>query len=126
MPVKEVHIVFDNYLKREGFICAEGDFSLIHDLLIVGFREKDTHQLKDFNLDVFDVKEWLLENSNSTDKALLTDYLRVALGHLILDLLYCNFFFENDYQLVKKAIDVYLQRKYHTCFFELPGDIKTS
>jgi hypothetical protein len=124
MPNKEVHLIFDNYLKREGLISTEVDFSLIHDWLVAGFREQDTHQLKDFNLDVFDIQEWILEISKTTDdKNTLTDYLRVALGHLVLDLLYSNFSFENEYQMVKRAIDVYLDRKYDTCFFELSGTL---
>ena len=124
MPAKEVHLIFDNYLKREGLISAEVDFSLIHDWLTAGFREHDTHQLKDFNLDVLDIQEWILEICKKTnDESTLTDYLRVALGHLVLDLLYCNFFFENEYQMVKKAIDFYLDRKYDTCFFERSGTL---
>lgn len=71
------------------------------------------------NIDVNEVKEWIVKKSGSTDEAELTDFLRVALGHLFLDLLSYNFVFESEYEFMKKATEGYTERGYADCSVNL-------
>jgi hypothetical protein len=45
----------------------------------------------------------------------LTDYLRVALGHLLLASLSSGFQFGNEYELLKRAFQIFVERNYHNC-----------
>jgi hypothetical protein len=43
---------------------------------------------------------------------LLADYLRVALGHILLSSLSAGFVFEKEYTLLKSAFETYFERGY--------------
>ena len=56
------------------------------------------------------VKELNLTKATQTDAEVLTDYLRVGLGHMLLASLSDGFVFDSDYTLMKMAFRLYLDR----------------
>mgnify|MGYP005849312905 CR=1 FL=1 len=111
MPQTRTHLVFDDYLKRTG-IVRNKDYAKVHDWMS-SFNQVRRRIYS--NIDINTVREWIVKKSNSTDEAELTDYLRVALGHLFLDSLSYNFVFESEYEFMKKAIEGYTDKEYGSC-----------
>jgi hypothetical protein len=60
-------------------------------------------------------KKSITQKATQTDAKVLTDYLRVALGHMLLSLLSEGFAFDSDYTLIKTAYKVYLDRGFDRC-----------
>jgi len=112
VPQTRLHLVFDDYLRRTGTISNK-DYTIVHDWM--GSFNQERGRRIYANINVEEVKEWIVKKSGSTDEAELTDFLRVALGHLFLDLLSYNFVFESEYEFMKKAAEGYIDRGYANC-----------
>jgi hypothetical protein len=82
------------------------------------YLKLSTWQAPVVNLDISEVKAWITGKSGETSAEVQTDYLRSALGHLILASLCGGFAFENEYELLKRAFQLYLDRNYHTAAIE--------
>lgn len=97
MSMKELRGLFDAYLISEG-IVGDRNYLVVHDWMDDYCLQKDDVLI---DLDVKSVRDWILKESKSSDNVLLTDYIRVALGHLFLNLFSYNFIFKDNYQFMK-------------------------
>jgi hypothetical protein len=110
MNMEELRGLFDGYLKSEG-IVGDRNYLVVHDWMDNYCLQKDDVLI---NFEVNSVRDWILKESKSSDDVLLTDYIRVALGHLLLNLFSYNFIFKDNYQCMKRVIEFYLSKGYHS------------
>ena len=71
-------------------------------------------QNKDVTIDVETIKELILAKAE-TEAEVLSDYLRIALGHLLLTSLSDGFAFSSDYALMKTAFQLFTDRGFNNC-----------
>lgn len=109
MPKRSVYLMFDDFLKREG-IVGNRDYSIVHDWMDSYYSIKNRNIYSE--IDVDEVRAWVLEKSDSRDNALVTDYLRVAFGHLFLNLFSYGFVFADESEFMKRALEGYIARGY--------------
>ncbi|MDH5266497.1 MAG: hypothetical protein OEW62_02325 [Candidatus Bathyarchaeota archaeon] len=118
MPNKRVHLKFDEYLKDHGIIRSYTYADSVHDrmdrgIIVLGSEHRDI----DFYHSEKGIREWLRGFSHLAYQETLTDYLRVALGHLALDGMASRYEFENEYGLMKSAYRSFIQQGYHRKYF---------
>jgi len=119
MPGRRVHSKFDEYLVDHGKI-NERDYSSVHDRIDRLVKEYGSaHRL----LDEYHSEEgirylWLGKWQHLAYQDTLTDYLRVALGHLVLDDMASSYEYDNEYELIKSAYRSYIQRGFDRKFFK--------
>ena len=70
---------------------------------------------RDVTVDVKEIEELILTKNSETKEEVLTDYLRVGLGHILLASLSDGFVFDSDYTLMKTAFQSYLDRGFNNC-----------
>jgi hypothetical protein len=116
MPDRQQHLKFDTLLKTQE-IVSDKDYSLVHDWMDNLFVSENPQSL-DINLDRIDtIKKCVAEKCGEVDEQVLTDYFRVALGHLVLEAIQNNFVFKNEYEFMKRSLQVYLDKDYcNYCF----------
>lgn len=119
MPCRETHLKFDQYLIDHGIVYSR-DFSNIHDrkdrdLQIYGHWN---HRDADYYHDITGIREWIRSWSHLAYQETLTDYVRIALGHLVLDELWSNYDYDDDYELMKSAYMSFIKRGFARCFFK--------
>lgn len=109
MPKRSVYLMFDDFLKQEGIVRLR-DFSIVHDWMdsYCGINNRNIYS----EIDVDDVRAWVLEKSGSMDDALVTDFLRIAFGHLFLNLFSYGFVFADESEFMKRALEGYIARGY--------------
>lgn len=116
--------VFDTILKRQGIIgCL--DVSCVHGW-IEQYLVLCSWQARESKLDLHEVKNWIIGMCSQEKPELLTDYLRVALGHIVLSSLSACFRFGNEYERMKHAYQTYLDRGYQCCTLEANGGLVDS
>lgn len=118
MPSRRLHLKFDNYLKEHDVIY-DRDCSVVHDrmdrdLQVFGHWN---HQYEDYYHDIGGIREWIKKWSHLGYQETLTDYVRVALGHLVLDEMWSKYEFDNEDELMKSAYRSYAQRGFGYCYF---------
>jgi len=118
LPNKRVHLEFDEYLKDHGIIRSYTYADSVHDrmdrgIIVWGSEHRDI----DFYHSEEGIREWLRGFSHLAYQETLTDYLRVALGHLALDAMASRYEFDNEYELMKSAYRSFIQRGYPGKFF---------
>jgi len=119
MPSREVHLSFDEYLKEHGIIHGYTYADKVHDrmdrnLTVWGpdHREIDFYHSED------GIREWLRRFSHLAYQETLTDYLRVAMGHLVLDDIASRLPNKNTEALIKSAYRSFTQRGYQRKYFK--------
>jgi len=118
MPTRRVHLRFDEYLIEHG-IVNEVDYSSVHERIDRLVKEYGSaHRL----LDEYHKEEgirylWLGKWQHLAYQDTLTDYLRVALGHLALDEMASRYEYDDEYDLIKSAYRSYIQRGFDRKFF---------
>jgi hypothetical protein len=118
LPTRRTHLKFDKYLAEHG-IVAYRDYSVVHDRMDRLIRKYGSaHRM----LDEYHREEgirylWLKKWQHLAYQDTLTDYLRVALGHLVLDDIASRYWYNNEYELIKSAYRSYIQRGFDRCFF---------
>lgn len=116
---RKIYLNFDSLLKTNG-IVGERDYSVVHDWMD-NFLSPQNNQPTDANPDtLLKINTLVEEKSGSTNNQLLTDYLRVALGHLVLQMTQNNFVFKNEYELMKRTFQVYTDKDFGYCCFKAP------
>jgi len=119
MPSRRVHMKFDEYLKEHGIIHGYTYANTVHDRMdrdiIVWGSE---HREIDFYHSEEGIREWLRGFSHLAYQETLTDYLRVAMGHLVLDDMASRFPRKNEEELMKSAYRSFIQRGFHTKYFK--------
>ena len=118
MPSRRVHLEFDEYLKDHGIINGYTYANTVHKrmdrgIIVWGSEHRDI----DFYHSEEGIREWLRGFSHLAYQETLTDYLRVALGHLVLDYMASRYEYENEYELMKSAYRSFIQRGYHRKYF---------
>jgi len=109
---------FDEYLKDHGIIQGYTYADSVHDRMDRGIIVWGSeHREIDFYHSEEGIREWMRGFSHLAYQETLTDYLRVALGHLALDSMASRYEFENDYELMKSAYRSFIQRGYHRKYF---------
>jgi hypothetical protein len=110
--------LFDKYLIDHG-VVYDRDFSKVHDRMDRLVTEYGSaHRM----LDEYHTEEgirylWLKRWQHLAYQETLTDYLRVALGHLVLDDMTSRHEHENEDELIKSAYRSFIQRGFHRKFF---------
>lgn len=113
--------VFDTILQKQGIIGCR-DVTCAH-AWIEQYLVLCSWQARESKLDVHEVKDWIVGMCSQENPELLTDYLRVALGHIVLSSLTASFRFGNEYECMKHAYQTYLDRGYHWCSVERGEDL---
>ena len=108
-----INLIFDGLLVKQEIVYNR-DFSAVHTLMDEHYRLCHW-QNRDITVDVKEIKELILTKNSETKKEVLTDYLRVGLGHILLASLSDGFVFDSDYTLMKTAFQSYLDRGFNNC-----------
>lgn len=72
-------------------------------------------QNREVDAGVNEIKDLLLAKTGKIEAEVLTDYLRIALGHMLLASLSDGFAFDSEYTLMKTAFQLYLDRGFSNC-----------
>jgi hypothetical protein len=108
---KRINLVFDSLLQGQKVI-QQRDVACVHDW-IEDYLKLQTWRALETSIDINEVKTWIISKSNQENPEVLTDYLRAALGHMLLSSLSAGFAFENEYEFLKRAYQIYMERNYH-------------
>lgn len=119
MPSRRVHLKFDEYLTEHGIVGGR-DYSVVHermdkDIQVYGHWN---HRYEDYYHDSCGVRDWIRKWCHLGYQETLTDYVRVALGHLILDEIWSQYEYGNEHELMKSAYRSYAQRRLDKCYFK--------
>jgi hypothetical protein len=120
LPTRRVHLKFDEYLREHGVIRQETKTDAVHarmdrDLQLHGHWN---HQYEDYYHDINGIRDWIRKWSHLGYQDTLTDYVRVALGHLVLDEMWSKYEFESEEKLIKTAYRSYAQRGFGKRYFK--------
>jgi hypothetical protein len=119
MPSRKVHLKFDEYLKIKEVIFDDTFAQSVHKRMDKGVQKfGPDHRTVDFFHSEQGIREWLREMKHITSQDTLTDYLRVALGHLVLDYIEYRFPWKNEDELIKSAYRSFIQRGFHRKYFK--------
>jgi hypothetical protein len=120
MPTRRVHLKFDEYLKAHSIIFDDTFAQSVHRRMDKGVKKFGAdHQFIDFYHSEQGIREWLRGMTYITSQDTLTDYLRVALGHLVLDDVASRFSCKNEEDLIKTAYRSFMQRGFHKKYFKI-------
>jgi hypothetical protein len=109
-----VHLKFDEYLKDHSVIFDVTFAESVHKRMDKGVKKfGPDHQLIDFYHSEQGIREWLRGMTHIRSQDTLTDYLRVALGHLALDDMAYRFPWKDKEELMKTAYRSFIQRGFH-------------
>jgi len=76
------------------------------------------HRYEDYYHDIKGIRDWIRKWAHLGYQETLTDYVRVALGHLVLDEIWSKQKWEDEYDLMKKAYKSFVARGFDKCFFK--------
>jgi hypothetical protein len=114
LPTRRVHLKFDEYLREHGVIREDTKTDTVHERM-----DKDhqiyghwNHQYADYYHYINGIRNWTSKWSHLSCQDTLTDYVRVALGHLVLDEVWSKYKFESEEELIKTAYRSYAQRRF--------------
>jgi len=118
MPSRRLHLKFDEYLKEHGVI-ADRDCSIVHDRMDRDIQVHGhwNHRYEDYYHDEWGVRDWIKKWAHLGYQETLTDYVRVALGHLVLDEIWSQDKTKSEEELMKSAYRSYAQRGFGNCYF---------
>lgn len=118
MPNRRVHLKFDLYLKEHGVIHKDVETAVVHDRMDRDVKKFGSdHRWFSLYHREEGVREWLRKWAHLAYQDTLTDYLRVALGHLVLDDIASRYPNSSEDQLIKSAYRSFIQRGFRKCFF---------
>lgn len=119
LPTRKVHLKFDGYLKEHGIITGYTYADKVHDRMDRDLKKYGSlHRDLDFYHCEEGIREWLQKWQHLAYQETLTDYLRVALGHLVLDEMNSRYEFNSDEELIKSAYRSFIQRGFGRCYFK--------
>ena len=106
-----INLLFDGLLVKDKIVCNR-DFSAVH---IWMDEHYPFYHWQNTNSSIEEIKELILAETSETDLAVLSDYLRVALGHILLESLSYDFAFDSENALIRTAFQLYLDRGFRNC-----------
>lgn len=119
MPGRAIHLRFDEYLKERGIIHDDTSADKVHERM-----DKDIttwgaeHREVDFYHSEGGVRNWLKGFSHFAYQETLTDYLKVAMGHLVLDDMASRCPNKDSDELIKSAYRSFIQRGFDRKYFK--------
>ncbi|MFP3984464.1 MAG: hypothetical protein ACLFU9_00375 [Candidatus Bathyarchaeia archaeon] len=120
MPTRRVHLKFDEYLREHAIITGYTYAYKVHDRMDRDAKKHGHwfHRETDFYHCEEGIREWLQKWQHLAYQETLTDYLRIALGHLVLDEVAYRFPHKNEDELIKSAYRSFIQRGLHRKYFK--------
>lgn len=119
MPTRRVHLKFDEYLREHGVICEDTKTEAVHSRMDRDLQKHGhwNHRYEDYYHHPDGIRDWIRKWSHLGYQETLTDFVRVALGHLVLDEMWSKYEYENEDELMKSAYRSYAQRGFNRCHF---------
>jgi len=118
LPNRRVHLKFDEYLRQHGVIFDYTFAVTVHARMDKGTKKFGAdHRSFDFYHSEEGIREWLRGMTQAYQDT-LTDYLRVALGHFVLDYIASRFPQPNEGELMRAAYRSFIQRGFHRKYFK--------
>jgi len=118
LPVRRVHLRFDDYLKEHGIIREATDGDTVHDRLDRGLTvHGPDHRYSDYYHSEKGIRSWLRGMVAIAHHDTLTDYIRIANGHIVLDEMEARFTYPSEEELIKSAYRSFVQRGFDMKFF---------
>lgn len=108
-----INHVFDGLLVKND-VVSNRDFSCVHSWMDE-YYTLCHWQNRDVNADVDQINQVILSRTPQAKEEVLTDYLRVALGHILLASLSDGFAFSSDYALMKTAFQLFINKGFNNC-----------
>jgi hypothetical protein len=75
------------------------------------------HRYEDYYHDLNGIRAWIKKWSHLGYQETLTDFVRVALGHLVLDEIQSEGNWEDEDDLIKRAYRSFVMRGFDRCYF---------
>ncbi len=76
------------------------------------------HRYEDYYHDISGIRDWLRSWARLANKDTLTEYVRIALGHLVLDEMWSKDKDRTIDELLKSAYRSYAQKGFGSAFFK--------
>lgn len=110
---------FDDYLKERGVICLDTSGDSVHDrmdrdLQLYGHWN---HRYEDYYHDPSGIRDWIRRWDHLGHQETLTDYVRIAYGHLVLDEFAARDEWSDYDDLMQRAYRSYVARGFHRTFY---------
>ena len=121
MPDRRLHLKFDEYLRNKGIIHGYTYGYMVHDRM-----DRNAHKIGHWKHREWDyyhseegIRDWLGRWEHLAYQETLTDYIRIALGHIVLDEIWSRrgYEFESEDELIKSAYRSFIARGYHRKFY---------
>jgi hypothetical protein len=112
-----ISTMFDALLVAQKIVC-DRDFASVH-YWMNEYCNICHWQNREVIIDINEFREMILSRTEERDRAILTDYLRVAIGHILLASLTDGFSFRNDYEVLKIAFKLFIDRNFNQCNINL-------
>lgn len=112
-----INLLFDGLLVKQQIVC-NSDYASVHswmDKYCTYYHSQNS----DIPLDVNEIKLLIISKAETRDAVVLSDYLRVALGHILLASMSDGFAFSSDFGLMKTAFQVFIDRNFNNCTIDL-------
>jgi len=119
LPTRRVHLKFDEYLREHGVICENTNTSAVHERMDRDLQTHGhwNHRYVDYYHDIDGIRAWVKKWSHLGYQETLTDFVRVALGHLVLDEIQSQGKWEDKDDLMKRAYRSFVMRGFDRCYF---------
>jgi len=122
MPTRRVHLKFDQYLWEHGVILDDTYGDSVHKRLDKGLSKYGPdHQFMDYYHTEEGIRYWLDNMPETMSQDRKTDYMRIALGHMVLDEMAYRRPDLNEDDLIKAAYRSFIQRGYHRKYYKALG-----
>ena len=118
MPSRRLHMKFDDYLKDKGVIYLDSYPESVHKRMDRGVEWfGPEHREWDYYHGEEGIRDWLSGFEHLAYRETLTDYLRAALGHVVLDDIERrgNYYDEDD--LIVRAYRSFVGRGFHRKYY---------
>ena len=119
MPNRSIHLMFDDYLKERDIIYEDTSGDTVHDRMDRDFQIHGhwNHRYEDYYHDPDGIRNWIRSWAHLGYQETLTDYVRIAYGHLVLDEIDSRMEWDDVNDLLKSAYRSYIARGFHRTFF---------
>jgi len=119
MPSRSVHLLFDDYLKERGILYEDSYGDSVHDRMDRDLQIHGhwNHRYEDYYHDPKGIREWISGWAHLGYQETLTDYVRIAYGHLVLDEIESRGEWYDVNNLLQRAYRSYVARGFHRKFY---------
>lgn len=119
MPSRRVHLRFDDYLREHEIIHEETNGNSVHDRMDRGLTTHGPeHRYTDDYHSEEGIRSWLRGMVAIAYQETLTDYVRIANGHRVLDEIESRGEWIDEDDLIKRAYRSFIARGYDRKYFK--------